>query len=292
MLEIIIFKSQGGRSLVKQFSNSYLFDGAPNYFSSAAANLANALVLAESRIYFNSTSFMRAVIRQLDPGGYNVYGESKSIALSSTGQNALDVGSVVMSPNHTVAYQKSVQVGRPGISLYRNAISSDEYNLFVETGAVPARLNAPFAPGVLPVMLFTNALMTADDNSGLQMILPINERYAAGTARPVTDITFAGIRERQETYQRDSGIENLLEAAQQIINENGRAVRRLLRQIVTVAPPIATGLIATIVQLVVDAFAKYALLTIAKRALIRWPAVYAATELLQLLPPGTIPILT
>ncbi len=292
MLEIIIYKSQGGRSLVKQFSNSYLFDGAASYLSQTALALAEKLVEAESRIYFDSTSFMRAVIRQLDSNGYTVFGESWSIPLDKTGQNALDPGSVVMSPNHTVAYQKNVAPGRPGVSLYRNAINSDEYNLWVETGAVPPRLNASFAPGVLPAAFFTGALMSADDNSGLQMILPINDRYAAGAPRPVTGIIFAGIRERQETYQRDSGIENLLEAAQQIINENGRAIQRLLRQMETVAAPIAAGLIATIVQLVIDAFAKYGLLTIAKRALIRWPAVYAATELLALLPPGTIPILT
>jgi hypothetical protein len=292
MLEIMIYKSQGGRSLVKQFSNSYLFNGAPNYYSDAANQLATKLVEAESRIYFDTTHFMRVVIRQLDPDGYSVYGESRSIPMESTGQTAVPVGSVIMSPNHTVAYQKNVTVGRPGISLYRNAITSDEYNTWVETGAVPQRLNTSYAPGVLPAMFFSAALMAADNDSGLQMILPINSRYAQGAARPVSGILFAGIRERQETYRRESGTENLLEAVQQLVNENGASLRRLMRQIGEATGALRVGLINTIISLVVDAFAKYALLAIGKRALVRFPAIYFATELLALLPAGTIPALT
>ena len=291
-LEIVIYKSQGGKSLVNQFSNSYLFNGAPNYHSDAAKALAHKLIEIESRIFFDTTKFMRYVCRQLDATGRHIEGETHSDAVDVQGMTAVPVGSVLMPPATVVAYEKKVLIGRNAITLYRNCITSDEYNLYIETGAVPPRLYQSHAPGVAAAGIFGVLLRDADNDSGLEMILPINPRYAAGAARPVTAITFAGIRQRQETYQKDSGIDNLTEAVQQLINENAASLRRLLRSITNATGAFRTGLINTIVSLVVDAFSRYALLTLARRAAIRWPAIYAATELLALLPPGTIPALT
>jgi hypothetical protein len=292
MLEIIVYKSQGGRSLVQQFSNSYLFNGAPNYLSDAAKTLADKIVTAERRIYFDDTHFMRYVIRQLGADGRHVYGETRTEAVNFTGETALPVGSQVVPPNIVARYEKKVDVGRNALTLYRNVINTDEYNTYLETGAVPARLNAPYAPGVQPSGLFSTELMAADNDSGLTMMLPINVRYSAGAVRVVKSINFAGMGFRQESYQRESGLENLLEAVQQLINETGASLRRLLRSVAEASGVMQVGLINTIIQLVVDAFAKYALLAIAKRAMIRFPAVFFAAELLALLPPGTIPALT
>jgi hypothetical protein len=291
MLEIITYKSQGGRSLVKQFSNSYLFNGAPNYLSDAAKMLAEKLVTAERRIYFDDTYFMRYVIRQLDVDGRHIYGETRTEAVNFAGETALPVGSKIVPPNIVARYEKKVDVGRNAITLYRNVINTDEYNTYLETGAVPARLQVAYAPGVLPLAVFSAELMAADNDSGLTMMLPINSRYSAGAVRPVKSINFAGMGFRQETYNRESGTENMLEAVQQLINENGASMRRLLRSVTDATGAMRVGLINTIIQLVVDAFAKYALLAIAKRAAIRFPAIYFATELLALLPPGTIPAL-
>ncbi len=292
MIEIITYKSQGGRSLVKQFSNSYLFNGTPNYLSDAAKTLAEKIVEAERRIYFDDTHFMRYVIRQLGADGRHIYGETRTEAVNFTGETALPVGSKIVPPNIVARYEKKVDVGRNALTLYRNVINTDEYNTYLETGAVPARLQVAYAPGVLPLAVFSQALMDADNDSGLTMMLPLNNRYSAGAVRPVTSITFAGMGFRQETYQRDTGTENMLEAVQQLINENGAAMRRLLRSIADATGAMRTGLVNTIIQLVVDAFAKYALLSIARRAAIRFPAIYFAAELLALLPAGTIPALT
>ncbi len=292
MIEIVLYKSLGGLSLVKQFSNSYLFSGAPGYLSAAAQMVADRLVMAETRIYFDNVFIMRYVIRQLDENGRHVYGESRSEALGYPGLTPFPVASKPVPPNIVVRYEKKVQVGRNAFSLYRNALATDEYNAYLEAGTMPPRLNQQNNPGGLPMMAFEVALNDADNDTGLTMILPINPRYSAGATRPITQITMAGIGFRQETYQRDTGTENLLEAVQQLINENGAAMRRLMRSIADATGALRTGLINTIIQLVVDAFAKYALLSIARRAAVRFPAIYFAAELLALLPAGTIPALT
>ncbi len=292
MLEIITYKSQGGRSLVKQFSNSYLFNGAPNYLSDAAKTVAEKIVTAERRIYFDDTHFMRYVVRQLDVNGRHIYGETRTEAVNFTGETALPVGSQIVPANIVARYEKTVDVGRNAITLYRNVINSDEYNTYLETGNVPARLQVSYAPGVLTEAVFSAELMAADDNSGLTMMLPINQRYSAGAVRPVKTINFAGMGFRQETYNRESGVDNLLEAVQQLVNENGASLRRLLRSVTGATGAMRTGLINTIIELVVDAFAKYALLAFSKRAMVRFPAIYFVAELLALLPPGTIPALT
>jgi hypothetical protein len=283
MLEIIIYKSQGGRSLVKQFSNSYLFNGAPNYISDAALAVANSLAVAESRIYFDDTSFMRLVIRQLDAQGNHIDGETRTSALNMVGANTLDPGSKIVPPNIVLAYEKKVLVGRAGVTLYRNAISTDEYNLYLETGAVPPRLNTSFAPGTLPEAFFSSALLGVEGATGLDMMLPLNSRYSNGAVRPITSIAFAGVRFRQETFDRESGLENLGEAVQQLINENGRAMRRLVRQLAAAAGPVLTALGAAIVGLVLEAMGRYALLSIAQKAGIVFPAIYQAAEVLALM---------
>ncbi len=290
MLEIIVYKSQGGRSLVKQFSNSYLFNGSPNYLSDAALAVGNRIAVAESRIYFDDTAFMRLVIRQLDAQGQHIDGETRTFTLNNTGANTLDPGSKIVPPNIVVAYEKKVDVGRSGITLYRNAISTDEYNLYLETGAVPARLNLSYDAGALGPAVFTSQLLGVEGDSGLDMMLPLNSRYASGAVRPVKSIYFAGVRFRQETYQRESGSENLVEAVQQLINENGASLRKMLRQAESATGQFLAALVNTMVGLIVQAFGNYALLTIVQRAAIRFPAIYAASALLALLPPGTIPM--
>jgi hypothetical protein len=291
MLEMIVYKSQNGRSLVNQFSNSYLFNGAPNYLSEVALNVLIALAIAESRIFFDTTHFMRGVIRQLDASGRHVDGETRTHAFNYTGATPLPAGAIIVPPNIVVAYEKRVLVGRPGITLYRNAVTSDEYNAYVEYGTVPDRLRYNHAPGDLPAAVFTSALLAAEGTQGLDMMLPINPRYSQGAARSIIGINMAGIRFRQETHQRDSGTENLLEAVQQLINENARAIRRMLTQLEGAAGPILTALTQVVIDLVLAAFFKYGMLTLAQRAFIRWPAIYRAATVLALMPPGTaIPV--
>ncbi len=284
MLEMVIFKSQGGRSLVNQFSNSYLFNGAPNYLSDAAFTVLNKLAQTESRIYFDDTNFMRGIIRQLDAEGNHIEGETRTVPLNLQGANALDIGSVIVPPNIVVGYEKRPLVGRSGVTLYRNVLSSDEYNLYLENGTVPPRLNTVYAPGALPPALFSTALLNAEGDTGLDMMLPVNRRYAAGAARPVQSIAFGGIRFRQETFQKESGAENLEEAVQQLINENGRAIRRLVRQMPGAVGEVLRSITATIIQLVTQALARYAVLSIAGRARIFFPAIYRAAEVLALMP--------
>jgi hypothetical protein len=291
MLEMIVYKSQGGRSLVNQFSNSYLFNGAPNYLSDSALQVLIALAIAESRIFFDNTHFMRGVIRQLDATGKHIDGETRTNAFNYTGATPLPAGAVITPPNIVVAYEKRVLVGRPGITLYRNALTADEYNAYLEVGTVPDRLRVSHAPGALPQAVFSSELLAAEGGNGLDMILPINPRYSAGAARSVIGINMAGIRFRQETHQRDSGTENMLEAVQQLINENARAIRRMLTQLEGAAGPILTALVQVVIDLVLAAFFKYGMLTLAQRAYIRWPAIYRAANVLALMPPGTaIPV--
>jgi len=292
MLEMIVYKSRDGRSLTDQFSNSYLFNGAPNYLSDAALTVAQNLVLAERRIYFDNVHFMRTVIRQLDATGKHIEGETRVNDTNTTGLTPMPETAELMPPNVVVAYAKRVNVGRKGITLYRNCVTSDEYNTYIETGTIPDRLRTSMDFTGHPTGSFVSRLMAVEGDTGLDMILPINSRYANGAARSIVGIEISGIRFRQETHQRDTGEENLVEAVQQLINENARAIRRLLKRIEGATGGLVPSLIQSIIQLVIDAVAKYGLLTIARRAAIRWPAIYFVSQLIELLPPGTLPQLT
>ncbi len=283
MLEIVIVKSRGGRDLKSQFSNTYLFSGPANYVSDDAGTVVDNLVNAEASAYFDNTFFMRAVIRQLNADGIHNDGETRSYPLVGGGLNPMPVGSTDVPSNVVLAISKIVLVGRAGLQEYRFAVSSDEYNAFVESGTPPARIVAPQSPGNLGNMTFVDRLSSVTLNTGFDMILPPNARYAGGAPRPITAFSYAGIRYRQATIQRVGGAQHLAEAVQQLLNETARKLKKIKRDLDGAAGSILTNLIAVVRSLFNAATAKYATLAAIEAAEVTWPAIFSDVALLALL---------
>jgi hypothetical protein len=283
MLEIVIVKSRGGRDLKSQFSNTYLFSGSPDYISDDARTVVDNLVNAESSIYFDDTFFMRAIIRNLDAQGRHTDGETRSIPMEGGGLNAMPAASTNVPANVVVAISKLVLVGRAGLQEYRYALTSDEYNAFVEQGTAPPRIVEPQAPGDLGNLTFVDRLANVGLGTGLDMILPPNSRYAGGAPRPITAFAWAGIRYRQSTIQRVGGAQHLAEAVQQLLNETARKLRKLLRDATGANGNVLVQLVGLARALIAAATAKYATLTALEAAEVTWPAIYSSVELLALL---------
>jgi hypothetical protein len=283
MLEIVIVKSRGGRDLKSQFSNTYLFSGAPDYISDEARTVTDRLVDAESSIYFDDTFFMRTIIRNLNSQGAHTDGETRSVPLEGSGLNVMPVASTNVPSNVVVAISKLVLVGRAGLQEYRYALTSDEYNAYVETGAAPTRIVEPQSPGDLGNLTFVDRLANVGLQTGLEMILPPNARYANGAPRPITAFAWAGIRYRQAKIQRVGGAQHLAEAVQQLLNETARKLRKLLRDATGANGSVLVQLITLARQLIALATAKYATLTALEAAEVTWPAIYSSVELLAFL---------
>lgn len=283
MLEIVTVKSRGGRDLKSQFSNTYLFTGPSDYVSDDALTVMQNLVTAESSIYFDNTFFLRGVIRQLDAQGNHIDGQTRSIPLEGAGLNAMPAGSTDVPGNIVLAIAKLVLVGRAGLQEYRYAVTSDEFNAFVETGASPDRVTGVQSPGVLGSFTFVDRLSNVGLGTALDMILPPNARYANGAPRPVTAYAYAGIRFRQTTIQRVDGATHLAQAVQQLLNESARKLRKLKRELSGSTGQVLAALIQAVQTIFTLATTKYATLTALEAAEVVWPAIFSDAALLALL---------
>ncbi len=283
MLEMVIVKSRGGRDLKSQFSNTYLFNGPENYVSDDALNVMQRVVDAESSIYFDNTFFMRAVIRQLNSDGVHTDGQTRSVPLEGGGLNVMPAGGTDVPSNVVLAISKLVLVGRAGLQEYRFAVTSDEYNAFIETGASPPRVTQPQSPGDLGNLTFMDRLANVTLGTGFDMILPPNDRFAGGAPRPITNFAYAGIRYRQATIQRVGGAQHLAEAVQQLLNETARKLKKLKRDLTSANGSVLTQLIQAIQALFALATSRYATLTALEAAEVTWPVIFSDVALLALL---------
>ncbi len=225
MISAKVVKSQNGRDMNSQFSNTYLLTGGGVWNGQPMIDTVKEIASAEIGMYPTLTYFLYVLINNLDADMRPLRGQFLSIPLDLRGTVAIPADDKVAPSNEVAAFNKRGALGRPGVSLYRNMVFSKELDLYHRTGAVPLRFKNPDNLADVFRTNFTEALLNITGGTGAKLALPDAYGDAANTPRPITAIQFAGFRDSQETRQKISARASLIMAIQKAINEKAANAR-------------------------------------------------------------------
>jgi hypothetical protein len=272
VIQIKIVKSRGGRDLKNFNTNRYLFTGGTLFTDPKVKDLATRLAQAESRIFPNTTEFLRAIISNLDASGNTVKGQTKSFPLELRGKFAVPANDKLASPHVVVAIEKEANIGRPGVAYYRHVVTSAELDSYTADNINPPRFTDPNDFGDGFVTNFIEALKNAPAGSGLTAALPDAYGDATVGPRPIVNFRYGGIRMNDPARPKASGKSNTIKAAQQRINELAADARYV--QAGDNNGPIPDSGDAVIAALKAKALQIYNSLPPEFQARIKWPAIF------------------
>lgn len=225
MFECIIKKSQDGRDMRSQHSTTYRLIGAPAFNSPQALSAASDLGQNERIIYPTSTYFMYALLRNLDAQGKPLRGQTTTVLLENRGMFAVPVNDKLASNFIVAAIDKKPAMGRSGVTQYRYCTTSEEYDQYIKSGAIPARFTDPNNLGDGFAINFLEGLSNIGGDGVFKLALPDAYGDTGIAPRPIIAFAFAGFRNNQPYRQKQSPGVSRYQATQKQINKWGADAR-------------------------------------------------------------------
>lgn len=217
MILITVFMSIFGRSTDK-FSNSLLFAGDVPYNDPALNAVADRFVGALRKSAFDAIEFTGWKIAEVTSEGKKVKDKSRSNVIALRGATPLPAGSVLAPRDVVLRLGKYSGGSTPAITPLRNFISSDEYNTYVETRALPSRVVDKNDLADILNTSFPEAISNVAGNSGLTLVLPFRRSDNRGTPRAVNRVQAVDIRTSRATKTRTSAMTDMVNAAKKHLN--------------------------------------------------------------------------
>jgi hypothetical protein len=219
MIAISVRKSQNGRDLRAQHTNTYLMTGGGVWNSDAMIETAKWLAASEQKIYSTLTFFLYATISNLDSNLKVLRGQTVSEPLEYSGLFAIPANDKLAPANVVAAFDKRSGMGRSGVTLYRHCTTSEEFDQYTKTRAIPYRFKDPDDLADALRTNFTERLMNLTGGVGVKLALPDAYGDATNAPRPIKAINFAGFRSNQPYRQKSSAKVSRYQAVQKQINE-------------------------------------------------------------------------
>lgn len=267
---IVVKMSQNGRS--SKDAHHMVFRAA----RAGAMNLAiakpcsDAVIAALASVMFAQTSFLRTTFTKLDENHRAVRGTTFPVGSSAVGEATLAVGDV-MAPEHVVlAIEKSAVPSGSGISALRHAISSNEFNAYTKTSAVPARFTTLVDANDLPQENFATRLLAAFEDNGFTLKLAPKVIEGVFTERIVGLISVHDFRLYDPFRTKKSAVSKKVDGVLSQLKAWAAQAWRMFKKYVVGEHP--ADVISTIVGLAAKASAAYLALDVTERILIDMPA--------------------
>jgi hypothetical protein len=267
-VKITVLKTMTGRATKHQFGNSYLFSGTPGYGHEASEDMLRAVVEMERLYYPNEVTFLRGRIQDINEYGEPIKYNYRSIPLNLVGAVVVPAGDQIAPPNIVAVIERQAVQGRNSPTFYRNAITTEEFNAYSETGAIPPRFARSIDDTDEEAVGAFQAFLGWVNAGELRPALPDGRGDIRVAMRQVRNVWFGGIRMNDDSRPRKSAEEAMREAVQMSINDLAKRARKEIPVGQTVIPASAAGARACLWAMATDELFR---LDVRDRSLIKWP---------------------